>query len=50
MLRLKELLFPAGADIAVLSVDVNIEMVRIDALCTAVGAACPGCGAWSTLR
>ncbi|MFG2425337.1 ISL3 family transposase [Streptomyces sp. NPDC048448] len=48
VLRLKELLFPAVADIAVLSVDVNIEIVRIDAQCTAVGAACPGCGAWST--
>ncbi|MFE2640325.1 ISL3 family transposase [Streptomyces scopuliridis] len=46
--RLKELLFPSIADIAVLSVDVNIEIVRVEAQCTTVGAACPGCGAWST--
>lgn len=48
MLRLKELLFPSIADVAVLSVDVNIEMVRVDAHCTTAGAVCPGCGAWST--
>ncbi|WP_203237075.1 ISL3 family transposase [Streptomyces gilvosporeus] len=48
VLRLKELLFPSIADVAVLSVDVNIEIVRVDAQCTTVGAACPGCGAWST--
>ncbi|CAM5274097.1 hypothetical protein STANM309S_06452 [Streptomyces tanashiensis] len=42
MLRLKELLFPAIADVAVVSVDVDIEIVRVDALCTTVGAACPG--------
>ncbi|MFF8919478.1 ISL3 family transposase [Streptomyces sp. NPDC015032] len=47
-LRLKELLFPSIADIAVLSVDVDIEIVRVDAQCITVGAACPGCGAWST--
>ncbi|MER6778352.1 MULTISPECIES: ISL3 family transposase [unclassified Streptomyces] len=47
-LRLKELLFPAIADVAVVSVDVDIEIVRVDALCTTVGAVCPGCGAWST--
>ncbi|MFJ6598582.1 transposase family protein [Streptomyces violaceusniger] len=44
VLRLKELLFPSIADVAVLSVDVNIEMVRVDARCTADGAACPACG------
>ncbi|WP_256215558.1 transposase family protein [Streptomyces sp. Ag109_O5-10] len=47
VLRLEELLFPSVADVAVLSVDVNIEIVRVDAQCTAAGAACPGCGAWS---
>ncbi|MFF5538125.1 hypothetical protein ACFY71_37735 [Streptomyces cinerochromogenes] len=34
VLRLKELLFPAVADLAVLSVDVDIEKVRLDAQCT----------------
>ncbi|MFB7214669.1 ISL3 family transposase [Streptomyces sp. NPDC056255] len=48
VLRLKELLFPSIADIAVLSVDVNIEIVRIDAQCTTVGGVCPGCGVRST--
>ncbi|MET9452894.1 ISL3 family transposase [Streptomyces cinerochromogenes] len=48
VLRLKELLFPAVADIAVLSVDVEMEKVRLDAQCTTAGAACPGCGACST--
>ncbi|WP_455678890.1 ISL3 family transposase [Streptomyces avidinii] len=47
-LRLKTLLFPAIADIAVLSVDVDIEQVRLDAQCTTAGAACPGCGVCST--
>ncbi|MFD0229338.1 ISL3 family transposase [Streptomyces hirsutus] len=47
MLRLKELLFPSIADVAVLSVDVNIEIVRVDAHCTADGAVCPVCGVWS---
>ncbi|MFD9225536.1 transposase family protein [Streptomyces sp. NPDC060064] len=46
--RLEELLFPSIPSIAVLSVDVDIERVRVDAHCTAAGAACPGCGAWST--
>ncbi|MFE7331759.1 transposase family protein [Streptomyces sp. NPDC057565] len=36
------------ADIAVLSVDVSIEIVRVDVQGTTVGAACPRCGAWST--
>ncbi|GAA3481680.1 transposase family protein [Streptomyces yanii] len=47
-LRLKELLFPSIADIEVLSVDVDIEIVRVDAQCTTVGAACPACEVWST--
>jgi hypothetical protein len=47
VLRLKELSFPSVADVAVLSVDANAEAVRVDARCTAAGAACPGCGAWS---
>ncbi|WUV30121.1 hypothetical protein OG318_01780 [Streptomyces sp. NBC_01483] len=44
VLRLKELLFPSIADVEVLSVDVNIEIVRVDAHCTADGAVCPVCG------
>ncbi|MEU5431690.1 ISL3 family transposase [Streptomyces olivoreticuli] len=48
VLRLEELLFPSVADVAVLSVDVNSETVRIEARCTAAGAACPGCGGWSS--
>ncbi|WP_405797360.1 transposase family protein [Streptomyces sp. NBC_01506] len=44
LLRLKELLFPSIADVAVLSVDVNIAIVRVDAQCTADGAVCPVCG------
>jgi hypothetical protein len=44
---LKELLFPSIADVAVLSVDVNIEIVRVDAQCIANGALCPVCGVWS---
>ncbi|WP_053758315.1 ISL3 family transposase [Streptomyces sp. AS58] len=47
LLRLEELLFPSIADVAVLSVDVNIAVVRVDARCTAAGAWCPGCGTWS---
>ncbi|MCX4967105.1 ISL3 family transposase [Streptomyces sp. NBC_00654] len=45
--RLEELLFPSIADVAVLSVDVTIAIVRVDVRCTATGASCPGCGAWS---
>ncbi|MGW7261496.1 hypothetical protein [Streptomyces sp. NPDC054834] len=44
---LKELLFPSIADVTVLSVDVNIEIVRVDAQCIANGALCPVCGVWS---
>ncbi|MFD3549884.1 ISL3 family transposase [Streptomyces sp. NPDC058655] len=47
VLWLKELLLPSIADIAVLSVDVSIEIVRVDAQGTAAGAVCPGCGSWS---
>ncbi|MEW2586148.1 transposase family protein [Streptomyces virginiae] len=47
-LQLKALLFPAIADIAVRSVDVDVEKVRLDAQCTTAGAACPGCGVCST--
>lgn len=46
-IRLKHLLFPLGADVAVLSIDVNIAIVRVDVRCTAVGASCPMCGTWS---
>ncbi|GAA2463417.1 ISL3 family transposase [Streptomyces macrosporus] len=48
MLRLKELLFLSIA-VAVLSVDVNTAIVRVDARCTATGAVCPECGTWSSL-
>ncbi|MEW2576885.1 transposase [Streptomyces syringium] len=48
VLRLEELLFPSITDVAVLSVDVNNETVRIEACCTAAGAVCPGCGGWSS--
>ncbi|MCX4681969.1 hypothetical protein OG413_43025 [Streptomyces sp. NBC_01433] len=44
VLRLKELLFPSIADVAVLSVDVSIAIVRVDAECTANAAVCPACG------
>ncbi|MFF4734098.1 hypothetical protein ACFY3M_54960 [Streptomyces mirabilis] len=47
VLRLTELLFPTVADVAVLSVDVNIATVRVDVQSTAAGVACPGCGTWS---
>lgn len=47
LLRLEELLFPSIADVAVLSADVNIAIVRVDVRCTATGASCPVCGAWS---
>ncbi|WP_328753784.1 transposase family protein [Streptomyces sp. NBC_00269] len=47
VLRLKELLFPSIADVAVLSVAVNDEAVRIVARSTVAGAGCPGCGSWS---
>lgn len=47
LFRLEELLFPSIADVAVLSVDVNIAIVRVDVRCTAAGASCPGCGAWT---
>ncbi|MER5619150.1 hypothetical protein [Streptomyces sp. NPDC002215] len=43
-LRLTELLFPAIADVAVRSVNVSIEKVRVDAQCTTDGTACPGSG------
>ncbi|MGW5283135.1 ISL3 family transposase [Streptomyces collinus] len=47
-LRLEELLFPSIADIAVVSVGVNFEIVSVDAQRTTAGAVCPGCRAWST--
>ncbi|MEU4098042.1 hypothetical protein [Streptomyces sp. NPDC026673] len=46
--QVKELLIPPIADVAVLSVDVNIEIVRVDAQCIADGAECPVCGVWSS--
>ncbi|MFH9610787.1 ISL3 family transposase [Streptomyces sp. NPDC017448] len=47
VLRLDELLFPSIADVAVLSVDVEDEAVRIEARSTVVGAICSECGNWS---
>ncbi|WP_307049447.1 hypothetical protein [Streptomyces achromogenes] len=49
VLRLKELLFPSIADVAVLSVDVDIEIVRVATHRTTDGAPCPVCGVWSNL-
>ncbi|MFF4038337.1 transposase [Streptomyces sp. NPDC001816] len=49
VLRLNKLLFPSIADIAVLSVDVDIEIARVDAQCIADGAVRPVCGVWSNL-
>ncbi|BBJ37550.1 hypothetical protein SSPO_002680 [Streptomyces antimycoticus] len=46
-LRLEELLFPSIADMAVLSVDMNNEAIRIEARSTTSGAACPECGSRS---
>ncbi|MGY3204693.1 ISL3 family transposase [Streptomyces sp. TE5632] len=43
VLPFKKLLLPSIADVVVLSVDVNIEVVRVDARCTATGAVCPEC-------
>ncbi|WP_230195867.1 hypothetical protein [Streptomyces coriariae] len=47
VLQLEELLFASIADVAVLSVDVNDEAVRIEAQSTVAGSDCPGCGGWS---
>ncbi|MFD4764290.1 transposase family protein [Streptomyces sp. NPDC058439] len=47
VLRLEELLFPSIADVAVLSVAVNDEAVRIEVRSTVPGAVCPGCGSRS---
>lgn len=50
VLRLEKLLFPAVADVAVLSVNADIGIVRVDAQCTTAGATCPGYGAGLTGR
>ncbi|MFE9976046.1 transposase family protein [Streptomyces hirsutus] len=47
-LRLKGLLFPSIADVAVLSVNVNHEAIRIEARSTATEAGCPSCGSQSS--
>ncbi|WP_202491755.1 ISL3 family transposase [Streptomyces venezuelae] len=44
---MEDLLLPRGADVAVLSIDVDIAIVRVDVRCTAAGASCPMCGTWS---
>ncbi|WP_158718930.1 hypothetical protein [Streptomyces globisporus] len=48
VLLLKELLFPAIADVAVRSVNADVEKARIAGQRTTVGAACQVCGACST--
>ncbi|MER6682705.1 transposase family protein [Streptomyces olivaceoviridis] len=45
--RLKDLSFPAVAGVGVLSLDVNVAIVRVDVRCTTAGASCPLCGTWS---
>lgn len=47
VLRLEELLFPSVRDIAVLSVGVSNEAIRIEAQCTMAGADRAGCAGWS---
>lgn len=44
LLPLEGLLFPVTADIAVLSLDVDNDVVRVGVRSTAGRAACPGCG------
>jgi hypothetical protein len=44
---LEKLLFPSIADVAVVSVDVSNETVRIGARSTVAGSSCPVCGSWS---
>ena len=44
LVRLEALLFPAVADVRVLSVDVDGEVIRVEVRSMAVGASCPGCG------
>ncbi|WP_093598962.1 MULTISPECIES: ISL3 family transposase [unclassified Streptomyces] len=43
----QELLFPAVAGVAVVSVDTGGGEVHVKARCTVAGAACPECGGWS---
>ncbi|WP_435297233.1 hypothetical protein [Streptomyces sp. YPW6] len=47
-LRLKELLFPSIEDVAVLSVDMNNDAIRIEVRVTTIGSECPDCGSWSS--
>ncbi|MDC0772496.1 ISL3 family transposase [Streptomyces sp. HD] len=44
---LEKLLFPSIKDVAVLSLDVSNEAIRIEARSTATGAPCPDCGSES---
>ncbi|MEE4423542.1 ISL3 family transposase [Streptomyces bugieae] len=46
--RLEELLFPSIADVAVLSVGMDEEAIRIEVCSTATGANCPDCGSRSS--
>ncbi|MFJ6561975.1 ISL3 family transposase [Streptomyces sp. NPDC091412] len=48
LLRLEGLLLPSIADVAVLSVDVNNEAMRVEARSTAAEARCPSCGSHSS--
>ncbi|MFG2645908.1 hypothetical protein ACGFYP_33620 [Streptomyces sp. NPDC048370] len=47
-LQLEELLFPSIADVAVLSVDVDIALVRVDARCTRTAPSARGAGSGRT--
>ncbi|MFD4754347.1 transposase family protein [Streptomyces sp. NPDC058426] len=47
VLRLEKLLVPSISDVAVLSIDVTDEAVRIEDQRTVAGSDCPGCGSWS---
>ncbi|MFJ8364506.1 ISL3 family transposase [Streptomyces sp. NPDC093984] len=41
------MLYPSVSGMAIASVDADGEAIRIEARCTAAGAACPICGSWS---
>lgn len=43
MFGTEDMLFPPITEVAVQSVDVNDETIRIEVGSTAAGAACPGC-------
>ncbi|MCX4460225.1 transposase family protein [Streptomyces sp. NBC_01728] len=45
--QLQELLFPSIPGVAVVAVHTNGEAIRVEAPCTPIGAACPGCSHWT---